>query len=383
MFQPAYPRSDSFEGVLPVYERVGAPHEWTGRGVSIAFIDSGYYPHPDFSRRVRVHVRAAWPTVTESLQYKVVRPESWHGTMTTAIAAGSGRQSGGKYAGIAPRAGLVLVSVVNPRGGLREPDILRGLRWVRDHGAHFGVRVVNLSVGGDKPSLDNRHPLHDMVRELVAQGVVVVAAAGNGGRGVLVPPATSADAITVGGMDDGNQRDPDQWRLYAHSWGSGTAGSLKPDILAPATWVASPYLPGTAQARAAGKLANLLSAQQRDPDSVFELLRRMRHDQDLNLPNDNGHVAFAAVEAALARFKVVNAHYQYADGTSVAAAIVSGVVAQVFEANPALTPANVRDVLQATARPLVGVPTERQGAGVVQAGLAVAEALQRRRRGRG
>ena len=75
------------------------------------------------------------------------------------------------------------------------------------------------------------------------------------------------------------------------------------------------------------------------------------------------------------RIKVIDAKHQYVDGTSVAAAIVSGVVAQMLEANPALTPRQVRAILIATARPLDGVAAQ-QGAGMIQAGAAVAEALR-------
>ena len=375
MFQPSYPRSDPAQGILPTPLRVSAAPEWTGRGVCVALIDSGFYPHPDFSRRVRVHVNAALPTLIESRLYRPARPASWHGSMVAAIAAGSGRRSGGRYAGIAPAASLALIAVVNQRGGLREPDILRGLRWVRDHGPRFGVRVVNLSVGGDRPSSDPDHPIHAIVRELDARGVVVVAAAGNGGRRWLSPPASAPEAITVGGVDDHNQADSQHFTLYNHDWQGG-----KPDLLAPAAWIASPLLPGTAQARAARRLNELLALQAGDDAQALELLRKGRRDLKLE------RVALdkpgrAAVQARLTSGKVIDAEYQYVDGTSVAAAIVTGVVAQMLQANPALTPRAVREILAATAHRLPGVAAERQGAGVVDAGAAVGEALRLKRKG--
>ena len=195
---------------------------------------------------------------------------------SAAIAAGDGRQSGGRYAGVAPGADLALVAVVNPRGGLREPDILRGLRWVRDHGARFGVRVVNLSVGGDRPSADPNHPLHAIVRDLDAAGIVVVAAAGNGGQNGLVPPASAPEAITVGGVDDGNSADPAHWRLFHHNFGTG-----KPEILAPAAWIASPLLPGTPQARAARWLSDLMRVEPGHDAQALAILRKARRDLGL------------------------------------------------------------------------------------------------------
>ncbi|MDQ2870324.1 MAG: S8 family serine peptidase, partial [Acidobacteriota bacterium] len=63
--------------------------------------------------------------------------------------------------------------------------------------------------------------------------------------------------------------------------------------------------------------------------------------------------------------------YQHVDGTSFAAPIVSSIVAQMLEANPALTPAEVKTLLIATAERIEGAPAERQGFGVVHARRAV------------
>jgi serine protease AprX len=74
--------------------------------------------------------------------------------------------------------------------------------------------------------------------------------------------------------------------------------------------------------------------------------------------------------------KFIHRHYQHVDGTSMAAPIVSGVAAQMLEANPSLTPAQVKEILMVTADPLNDAPAERQGAGTVNAGRAVAVALR-------
>ena len=78
--------------------------------------------------------------------------------------------------------------------------------------------------------------------------------------------------------------------------------------------------------------------------------------------------------------KFIHPHYQHVDGTSFAAAIVSSVVAQMLEANPGLTPAQVKQILMETAEPLPAAPPERQGAGMLRAGAAVERALQVRAR---
>jgi subtilisin family serine protease len=78
----------------------------------------------------------------------------------------------------------------------------------------------------------------------------------------------------------------------------------------------------------------------------------------------------------LARHNWLSAGYQFVDGTSVAAPVVSSVAVQMIEANPSLTPAAIKDLLMATAVPMQDVPAEKQGAGVVNPAGAVARALR-------
>jgi serine protease AprX len=73
--------------------------------------------------------------------------------------------------------------------------------------------------------------------------------------------------------------------------------------------------------------------------------------------------------------KIIDAHHQHVDGTSVAAPIVSSVIAQMLEANPRLTTQQIRAILTITAAPLPGVPVEKQGGGVLNAPGAVKAAL--------
>ena len=62
---------------------------------------------------------------------------------------------------------------------------------------------------------------------------------------------------------------------------------------------------------------------------------------------------------------VINQHYKYVDGTSFAAPIVASIVACMLEANPSLTPQQVKRILIETAERVAGVEVERQGWGVV------------------
>ena len=86
-----------------------------------------------------------------------------------------------------------------------------------------------------------------------------------------------------------------------------------------------------------------------------------------------------SVEGRVDELKLVTPHYQHVDGTSFATPLVAAAVACLLEANPGLDPAQVRDVLQATAETIPGVPIERQGHGVLDVGQAIALARHLRR----
>jgi hypothetical protein len=67
----------------------------------------------------------------------------------------------------------------------------------------------------------------------------------------------------------------------------------------------------------------------------------------------------------------------HVDGTSFAAPIVCSLIAQMLEANPALTPAAIREVLFSTAKRIESLPAERQGFGVIRPRKAILKVLKR------
>jgi serine protease AprX len=71
---------------------------------------------------------------------------------------------------------------------------------------------------------------------------------------------------------------------------------------------------------------------------------------------------------------VITKHYKYVDGTSFAAPIVSSVAAQMLEANPELTPQQIKRILITTAERLPHYEVDRQGWGVINPKRAVAAA---------
>lgn len=362
--------------MLPTSERLEAPDEFIGRGVTVAFVDSGFYMHADLGARVRLHVDATTNHIIEQPRVLEVNDLSWHGQMTSVVAAGDGLSSGGRYRGIASGCDVVLIKISSPRGHVKESDILRGLRWLIDTHQRLNIRVVNLSVGGDYPSDDPDHPLHQVVRKLVASGVTVIAASGNHNAALVVPPASSIDAITVGGYNDNNTTDRARWGMYQSDYGYAHDGSRKPDVIAPAQWIASPILPGTLVDREAYWLGPLLlsegeKALRRLLVSGYADLGLRRHE--VERPDD---ALYARLQARINSLKLIDAKHQHVDGTSVSAAILTSVVAQMLEANPYLTPDLIRSILMETAQPVANIPAERQGAGAITPRAAVLAARQ-------
>ncbi len=366
-FQPNYPRQPGYPDhtILTVPERCAAPTDVTGRGVTIAFVDSGFYPHPDLSGRVRYVVDATSAHIQAWRRFDRPAWYSWHGQMTSVIAAGDGG-SGRAFPGIARESRVVLIKVSTVHGRIKERDILRGFRWLVENHRRFGIRVVNVSVGGDFESRDPNHPLHQAVEQLSAEGVVVCVAAGNIPLPRLVPPASAPSAITVGGYSDENSLDPAARQPYPSSWGVAYDGTPKPELLAPARWIASPILPKTAQARRAYWLAQLLEVEA-DSQAARRILRAGYTDLGLTqrqvLYPDSS--LYTAVQRQIDKDKIIDANHQHVDGTSVAVAIVSSIVAQLLEVRPDLTPGEVKALLTAAAETIPRWPRERQGGGIV------------------
>jgi serine protease AprX len=360
--------------VIPTHIRLDADAGYTGRGVSIAFLDSGFHPHPDLTAPVN-RIIAFQDISGEEATLEPNRPAQawqWHGTQTAVVAAGNGLLSDGVYRGVATDAQLVLVKV-GLRGRITEENIARGFRWVIENRERYNIRVVNVSLGGDEDVPCSQSIIDMAAEEAVRRGIVVVAAAGNSGdreRPHSIPPANSPSVITVGGYDDGNSLEDRQFDLYHSNYGPTADGTVKPEIIAPAMWVAAPVLPGTDLYRMAEGLSQVASA----PDYQLRgILRQVWREADLPeslLEAEPGTIR-AAVETLLSRNKIVATHYQHVDGTSFAAPIVSSVVAQMIEANPQLSPAAIKNILVSAADRIAGAPVLRQGYGVLNARRAL------------
>ena len=363
---------------LPTPLRLDADERFRGRNVTIAFLDSGFYAHNDLTEPVNRIVAYHSIFADSDDPAFLHKPDvaSWHGMMTSVVAAGNGHLSNGLYRSIAPEAKLVLVKI-GKTGRIPEIHIEMGLRWVLANKDKYGIRIVNISAGGDfeQPYLQNS--LCKIVEETVSAGVTVVCAVGNAGLAPghpVLPPASSPSAIAVGGLDDQNSLDRARRGMYRSSYGPTIDGLQKPEVIAPGIWVAAPILPHTPTADEAHLYAELDAAADDELSGIISSHAGV--DKDLDEARDlAAPLLRQLITIKLQEGNVINQHYKFVDGTSFASPIVASIVACMLEANPKLTPQQIKRILIDTAERVNAVAVERQGWGVVVPRKAVEKAL--------
>src|SRR6266705_6213571 len=327
--------------VLPTPLRMDADERFTGRGVTVAFLDSGFYAHPDLTkpthRILAYHSIFAEEGDQTSLETNDVA--SWHGMMTSVVAAGNGSLAGGFYRGIASDAYLALVKI-GRTGRISEEQIQRGLEWGLENTEKLSIRVVNISAGGDFEESYLTNSLSQTVEQCTRAGLTVVCAVGNAGHlpgHAVLPPASAPSCIAVGGLDDQNSVDRARRGMYRSSYGPTIDGLQKPEVIAPGIWVAAPILPQTPTAEEAELYSKLDLTPDKDLRTLIAQYRGVDKDldeaADLRIP-----LLRQLISIKLREGNVINQHYKYVDGTSFAAPIVSSIVACMLEANPILTP---------------------------------------------
>lgn len=168
---------------------VDAPSVWPkcqGEDVRVAVVDSGIdVDHPDLEDRIAGGYCAFAGSYDD---------ENGHGTHVAGTIAATGAEGG--VLGVAPRAELLSVKVLNARGSGSLSHLLEGLAWI----AEQRVQIVNMSLGSPVPSLFVRRG----VSKLTEQGVLLIAAAGNSGprENTVGYPAGYEEVISVGAVDE-------------------------------------------------------------------------------------------------------------------------------------------------------------------------------------
>jgi serine protease AprX len=305
-----------------------------GTGVGVAIIDSGVTSwHDDLGTDRVTHF-------ADFVDYQRTAYDDYgHGTHVAGIIAGSGYDSNGARRGIAPGANLVVLKVLDNEGFGYISNVIAALDYAVEHRAEFNIRVINLSVAAGVYESYTTDPLTLAAKRAVEAGVVVVTAAGNLGRnaqgqtqyGGITAPGNAPWVLTVGASSHNGtiSRADDSIASFSSRGPSFIDYSAKPDLVAPGVGIES--------------LA--------DPSSL------------LFATHPNARL-WGTVDTA-------TQPYLSLTGTSMAAPVVAGTVALMFQANPALTPNLVKAILQYTAEHKSRYNDLTQGAGFLNARGAV------------
>lgn len=312
---------------------------FTGAGVGIAIIDSGITSwHNDLTRGSST---TAFPYGNQRVAkfvdfvngHTTPYDDNGHGSHVAGILAGNGNDSNSQKAGVAPGAHLVVLKVLDANGSGSIGNVIAAMNWIATNATTYNIRVVNLSIGARIGESYWTDPLTLAAKKLADKGIVVVTAAGNFGKAVdgrqqygsITAPGNAPWVLTVGASstEGTTTRTDDKMATYSSAGPTKYDYLAKPDLVAPGTGTVSLSVPGsTLYSTKATSLSNGTTAQ-----NVYLSL----------------------------------------SGTSMAAPVVAGTVASMFQANPSLTPNLVKAILQYTAQPYSGYKPLQQGAGFLNA----------------
>ena len=251
-----------------------------------------------------------------------------HGTHVAGIIGGNSWHSpdpavAGRYVGVAPEVNLIDLRVSDDAGQTYLSDVVDAVEWAIANRQAYNIRVMNLSLLSTVAEGAATNVLAAAVERAWFNGILVVVAAGNQGPdSALYAPANDPFVVAVGASDTaGTVAQADDALAWWSSYGRSQDGYGRPDVVAPGRWIPSALASPT----------SVLGAQH--PERVL----------------DSGHI--------------------WMSGTSMAAPVVAGTAALLFQAHPEYTNDAVKWLLMNTATPLPG--GAGSGAGEINAAAAL------------
>lgn len=204
----------------------------SGKNVTVVIMDTGIAAHPDFGDRI-----ICFKDFCKGK--KMMYDDNGHGTHVAGIIAGNSSV----YGGVAPKAQIVMLKVLDEHGNGSTKKVLSAIEWVLKERENYKIRLLNISVGMlPSAGRSEQGELLRAVDDLWDHGIMVVAAAGNNGPGEnsVTIPGISRKVLTVGSCDD------DVYETAARGLAKGYSGKgptecciVKPEILAPGTNITS------------------------------------------------------------------------------------------------------------------------------------------------
>jgi serine protease AprX len=297
---------------------------YDGSGIGVAVIDSGITDIPDLHGHDYRVIYAQDFTGSNATvdQYA-------HGTHVAGIIGGNGKNStGSNYSytirGLAPNVNLINLRVLDANGAGSDSAVIEAIETAINLKSKYNIRVINLSLGRAVFESYQQDPLCQAVEQAYHAGIVVVVAAGNGGRdnshgtngyGTITAPGNDPYVITVGAMKTMGtpSRADDLIATYSSKGPTLFDHVVKPDLVAPGNRIVSLYTAGLTLPKNYPGNAS--------PYSLYQV---------------NGN-------------STASSTYYRLSGTSMAAPMVSGTVALMLQQNPGLTPDQVKARLMKTA----------------------------------
>lgn len=257
----------------------------TGKGIRIGIVDTGVYPHTDLTRPFNKIIHF------EDLinNYKYPYDDNGHGTFMSGIICGSGYSSKGMYKGISEGADLYMVKAFNSLGRACISDTLYAIENIINASEEHNIKVICLpfeTTEYDPFILSLYSALFD---KAIEKGITIIVPSGSNStdEGSITGISTLNNCITVGGLDSVNSAN-----AFKYSSSGPFKKSDKPDLSAACVNICSLN-------------TNKEYVSERNGSRVYP--------RPLDEP------------------------YTNYEGTSCAAAFISGVCALLYENNPNMT----------------------------------------------
>lgn len=320
---------------------VNAAAAWSqnlyGSGVTVAVIDSGMNQSPDLGAPAAIVYNEDFTgeyTQSKNVLDTKNAPDLFgHGQHVAGIIGSNGKSSmcatcTRLMLGIAPAVQFVNLRALDENGNGTDSSVIAAIERAIQLKDKYHIRIINLSVGRPVYESYSQDPLCQAVEQAWQAGIVVVVAAGNDGRdnsmgtngyGTIDAPGNDPDVITVGAMKTMNTMDrgDDLIASYSSKGPSVIDGVMKPDIVAPGNQIVS-LLAGP---------QDTLATQ--NPGSRVPVSYYQAFPPGPKVPYSNAYFTLS--------------------GTSMATPVVTGAVADLLQASPALTPDQVKARLMLTA----------------------------------